>query len=80
MGLLIKRSWFTFAHTEIGGSASFAILNKAIKIWHASTSATGTRFLERCFHSPEGFVELLQRGPPERETRHLQFTLERPAF
>ena len=26
-GLLLKGPWFTFAHTEIGGSASFASLN-----------------------------------------------------
>ena len=44
MGLLIKGPWFTYAHTEIGGSASFASLNTGIKIWCASTSATGTRF------------------------------------
>ena len=32
MGLLIKRLWFTYAHTEIGGGASFALLNTGIKI------------------------------------------------
>ena len=33
MVLLIKRSWFTFAHTEIGGGgAYFALLNRGIKI------------------------------------------------
>ena len=56
MGLLIKGPWFTHAHTEIGGGASFALLNTGIKIWCASTSSTGTRFLERCCHSPEGFI------------------------
>ena len=78
MGFLIKGPWFTYAHTEIGGGASFALLNKGIKIWCASTSSTGTRFFERCCHSPEGFIELMQRGPRECESRFLQFTIQRP--
>ena len=78
MGLLIKGPWFTFAHTEIGGGASFALLYKGIKIWCASTSSTGTRFFKRCCLSSEGFIELMQRGPRERESRYLQFTLQRP--
>ena len=77
MRLLIKGLWFTFAHTEIGGGASFVLLNKGIKIWCA-TSYRGTRVFERCCQSPEGFIELMQRGPRERETRFLQFTLQRP--
>ena len=44
MGLLIKGPWFTYAHTEIGGGASFALLNTGIKTWCVSTSSTGTRF------------------------------------
>ena len=32
MGLLKKGPWFTFAHSEIGGGASFALLNTGIKI------------------------------------------------
>ena len=78
MGLLTKGPWFTYAHTLIGGGASFALLNTGIKIWCASTSSRGTRFFERCCHSPEGFIELMQRGPRERESRYLQFTLQRP--
>ena len=78
MGLLIKGPWFNYAHTEIGGGASFALLNTGIKIWCASTSSTGTRFFERCCHSPEGFIELMQRGTRKRESRYLQFTLQRP--
>ena len=78
MGFLIKGPWFTYAHTEIGGGASFALLNTGIKIWFASTSSTGTRFFERCCLSPEGFIELMQRGPRERELRCLQFTLQHP--
>ena len=66
MGLLVKGPWFTYAHTEIGGGASFALLNTGIKIWCASTSSTSTRFFERCCHYPEGFIELMQPGPRER--------------
>ena len=47
MGFLIQGPWFTSAHTEIGGGASFALLNKGMKIWWASTSSTSTRFFER---------------------------------
>ena len=78
MGLLIKGPWFTYAHTEFGGVASFALLNKGIKIWCASTSSRNTRSFERCCHSPEGFIGLMQRGPRERESRYLQFTFQRP--
>ena len=78
MGLLIKGPWFTFAYTENGGGASFALLNKGIKIWCASTSSTCIRVFERSRHSPEGFVEILQRGSRERETRYSQFTFQRP--
>ena len=78
MGLLIKGQWFTFAHMEISGGASFALLNKGLKNWCASTSSNGTRFFERRCHSPEGFIELMQRVPRERESRYLQFTLQRP--
>ena len=78
LGLLIKRPWFTFAHTEISGGASLALLNKGIKIWCASTSSYGTRFFERCCHSPESFIELMQRGPREPEALFLRFILQRP--
>ena len=78
MGLLINGPWFTYAHTEIGGGASFALLNKGIKIWCASTSSSGTRLFERCCHSPERFIKIMQRGPREREARYLQFTIQRP--
>ena len=78
MGLLIKGPWITFAHTETGGSASSALLNTGIKIWCASTSSTGNRFFERCCHLHQGFIELMQRSPRERESRYLQFTVQRP--
>ena len=78
MGFLKEGPWFTYAHTDTGGGASFALLNKGIKIWCASTSSRGTRVFERCCHSPEGFIELMQRGPREREARYLQFSLQRP--
>ena len=56
MGLVIKGPWFTYAHKEFSGGASFALLNTGIKVWCASTSSTGTLFFERCCHSPEGFI------------------------
>ena len=78
MGLLINGPWFTYAHTEIGGGASFGLLNRGIKIWCASTSSFGTRLFERCCHSPEGFIELMQRGPRERDARYSRYTIQRP--
>ena len=44
LGLLINGPCFNYAHTEIGGGASFALLNKGIKNWCAFTSSTGTRW------------------------------------
>ena len=64
MGLLIKGPWFIYAPTEVGGGASFALLNTGIKIWCASTSSTGTRFFERCCHSPEGFHRINEAWSP----------------
>ena len=78
MGILIKGPWFTFAHTEMGGSASIVLLNKGIKNWCASTSSTSTRRFERCSHSRIGFKELMQRGPRERDARYLRFIIQRP--
>ena len=78
MGFLIKSRLFTFAHTEFGGGTSFALLNKGIKIWCAFTPSTGTRLFERCCHSSEGFIELMQCGSCEREARFLRFTIQRP--
>ena len=78
MGLLSNGPWFTYAHTGIGGGASFVLLNQGVKIWCASTSSSGTRLFERCCHSPEWLIVLMQRGPREREARYLQFTLQRP--
>ena len=78
MGLVINGPWFTYAHTEIGGGASFALLNKGVKIWCASSSSSGTRLFERGYHSPEGFIHLMQRGPREREACYLHFTIQRP--
>ena len=75
---LLKGPWFTLVHREIGGSASSALINTGINIWCVSTPSTGTSLFERCYHFPEGFIELIQRGSPERETRYLQFTLQRP--
>ena len=46
------------------------------KIWCAATSSTGTRLFKRFYHSPEKFIQLLQRGPRESEARYLHFTLQ----
>ena len=78
MGFWIKCPWSFFAHTEIGSGAYFVLLNKGVKIWCAFTSSTGSRSFEQCYHSPEGFKELMQRGPREREARFLQFFLQHP--
>ena len=51
MGVLIKGPWFSFAHTEIGGSDSFFSLNGGRKTWCASTLSTSARFFERFGHS-----------------------------
>ena len=45
MGLMIKGPWFTFAYTEIGGGASFALLNKGITIWCPLTHPEVQAFL-----------------------------------
>ena len=71
MGLIIKGPWFNLG-------AFFGLLNKGIKIWCSSTSSTGTRLFERCCHSPEGFIDLMQRGPREGEARFLRFNIQRP--
>ena len=73
---LMKGPWFTYAHTEIGGGVSFALLNKGMKIRSASFSSRSTRVFERSSHSPGGVIELMKRGPREREARYLQFTLQ----
>ena len=75
MVLLIKGPLFIFARTEVGGGASFALLNKGIKIWCACNSG----MLSRCCHFLECFFESMQRGPPEREVRYLRFIIERPS-
>ena len=77
MGLILKGPWFIFAQMEIEGGASFALLKQGTKIWCASTSSTGTRFRDRCCHSPEGLTESMQRGPREREAQNLRFTIQR---
>ena len=78
MGVLIKCPFFFSAHTEIGGGAYFVLVNKGTEFWCASTSSRGTLVFEPCCRSPEGSIELMQRGPREHEARYSQFTLQRP--
>ena len=78
MGIIIKDLRFTFALREIGGGASLALLHKGMKFLCASSTYTGTRFFESCYHSSEGFIEWIQRCHVERGVRHLQFTIQRP--
>ena len=77
-GSIGKSPWFNFAHTETGGGASFALLNRRIKFWYASTSATSVRVFERCFHSREVFIEMMQWGARERGAQYLYFAIQRP--
>ena len=58
MGLLIKGPWFTYAHTEIGGGASFALLNTGVKIWCASTSSIGYSLLRTLLPLPRRFYKI----------------------
>ena len=76
----IYNNW-TVVHLRSYGNRRrrfFALLNKGVKVWCAFTSSSVTRLFERCCHSPEGFIELMQRGPRERDARWLQFTLQHP--
>ena len=44
----------------------------------SATSSAGTRVFKHCLYSPEGFMDLVERGPREREARSLHFTIQRP--
>ena len=68
-GIINKRPWFTFAYTENGSGASFALLNKVIKIWCASTFISRYTRLWTLLSPPEGFMEIMQRGLRERGMR-----------
>ena len=77
MGILIENQFFTFARKEIGDESSFALLIQK-KFSRASCSTSGTRVLERCGHSTENLIQLIQRGLCEQEVRCLKFFIRRP--
>ena len=65
MHLILKSRCFTFVHKER-------------KSWCVSTSSNATGVFQRCYHSSENYIHLMQRGPCERQARHLQNTMQRP--
>ena len=69
IGLLAQGHWFLFAHIEVGGGASYALLHRGIKIWRATTTNSSSRLLERCCNIANSFIDFLQRGPREREAK-----------
>ena len=78
IGLLIQGPWFSYAHIEVGGGASYALLHTGIKIWCSTTTNRSSRLLERCCNNASKFIDFCQRGPREREASYLRFTIQRP--
>ena len=78
IGLLIQGPWFSYAHIEVGGGASYALLHTGIKIWCSTTTNRSSRLLERCCNNASNFIDFFQRGPRERESSYLRFTIQRP--
>ena len=40
IGLLVQGPWFSYAHIEDGGGASYALLHTGFKIWCATTNSS----------------------------------------
>ena len=78
VGLVNEGPWFSSAHVEIGGGASFAYLHSGLKIWCSATSNSSSRVLERCCNNVTSFLDLIQRGPRAKEASYLRFTIQRP--
>ena len=78
IGLVCDGPWFSSAHIEVGGGASYAFLNSGLKFWCSTTSNSASRLFERCCDNVNSFLDLLQRGPREKEARCLRFTIQRP--
>ena len=64
VGLLVQGPWFSYAHIEVRGGASYALLRV---IWCATTTDSSSRLLERCCNNATSFTHFFQRGPRERE-------------
>ena len=65
-----------FVGTENGNGASSEhseLSKKELKIWCVSISLSGVGILDSCCHSLEGFIELLERSPRERERNIFHF-------
>ena len=78
ISLLIQGPLFSYAHIEVGGCASYALLHTGIKIWCSTTTNRSSRLLERCFNNANNFIDFFQRGPREKEANYLRFTIQRP--
>ena len=78
VSLLVQGSWFSYAHIEVGGGASYALLHSGIKIWCATTTNSSSCLLERCCKNANSFIDFFQRGLREREASYLGFTIQRP--
>ncbi|MEO1764958.1 MAG: hypothetical protein AAFR83_24090 [Cyanobacteria bacterium J06629_18] len=78
IGLINSGHWFSSAHVEIGGGASFAYLHTGLKFWCSAASNSSARTFERCCTDVTNFLDLLQRGPRDKETRYLRVTIQRP--
>ena len=78
VGLLINGPWFSYAHIEFGGGASNALLHTGSKFWCTALSILSLRLLERCCNNANNIIELIQRGPRDKEAIYLMFTVQRP--
>ena len=77
-GLFINGLWFSYAHIEVGGGASCAVLHTDLKVWCTGASNSSSRLLQRCSNNVKIFIDLIQRGPRDKEARYLRFTVLRP--
>ena len=80
MSLLVQGSWFSYAHIEVGGGASYALLHTGINIWCTTTTNSFSRLIERCCNNANNSIDFFQTGPreKEKEANYLRFTIQRP--
>ena len=76
--LLLNGPLFSYAHIEVVGGASYALLHTGLKIWCTATSTFSSRLLERCCNNANNFIDLNQRVPRDKEASYLRFTVQRP--